>query len=318
MDYCTLSNITTITLQLIPSINHIFHIWCEIPRHSNDDISLLIIRLIRFINRLAIDNQDIIIQENSCYFLLPHFEILCQTSNLIDDITSLLITLCSTINGKRYLRQLDFVQYILHEVKRHNQLWHPLGLLITQQDLYQTVIFKRLIHLLIQRTVNVFQSLTTASNDASFDSTSRSSRHQIAMTAIEWFTLLRTHFLSYSIIVDELINSTKKVNFIHIFIDTLLSLEHDDDSLPRLIDVLIELLWTFTFSTTTNIQENLQKHIELCQWLRTNIIESIPNIRLASQAILFILDLNTKSSSKIFFFSFQYSKIFLLLLFFSC
>jgi hypothetical protein len=192
----------------------------------------------------------------------------------------------------------------LHEVKRYSQLWHPLGLLITRHDLYQTSIFKRLVHLLIQRTINIFQSLATASNDASFDSTSRSSKNQVALTAIEWFILLRTHFLSYSMIVDELINSTKKVNFINMLIDTILSLEQDDDILPKLIDVMTEILWTFTFSTSTNIHDNLQKRVDLCQWLKTNITDSLPNIRFVSQAILSTLDLTTKTPSKIFIFLF--------------
>jgi len=306
LDYCALSIITTSTLQLIPSINQIFHIWCEIPRNSNDEISLLIIRLIRFINQLALENKEEIIKENLCSFLLPNFEILCQTSNLIDDITSLIIRLCSTIIGKRHLRQLGFVQYILHEVKRYVQLWHPLGLLITQHDLYQTSFFKRLIHLLVQRTINIFQSLTTASNDASFDSTSPTSKNRVAVTAIEWFVLLRTHFLSFSVIVDGLINSTKKVNFINMLIDTILSLEQDDDILPKLIDVIIELLWTFSFSTTTNIHDSLQKRVDLCRWLKKNINNSIPNIRHASQAILATLDLNTKPSCKTFSFFFLF------------
>jgi hypothetical protein len=94
-------------------------------------------------------------------------------------------------------------------------------------------------------------------------------------------------------IVDELINSTKKVNIINMLVDTILSFEQDDDILPKLIDVMIELLWTFTFSTSTNIHDNLQKRVDLCQLLKTNITESTPNIRIASQAILSVLDLNT-------------------------
>jgi hypothetical protein len=249
LDYCTLSNITSATLLLIPSIKQILHTWCEIAQNSNDDISLLIVRLIRFINKLALENKDAIIRENLCAFLLPHFEILCQTSNLINDMTSLLISLCSTIIGKRHLRHLDFVQHILHGAKRYVQLWQPLALIITQYDLYQTSLFKRLVHLLIQRTINIFQSLTTASNDTSFDSTSPSSKNQIALAAIEWFVLFRTSFLSFTMIVNELINSTKKVNFINMLIDTILSLQQDDDISPKLIDIMIEILWTFSFST---------------------------------------------------------------------
>jgi hypothetical protein len=40
--------------------------------------------------------------------------------------------------------------------------------------------------------------------------------------------LLRTNFLSFLIIVDELINYTKKGNIINILIDTILSLQQDD------------------------------------------------------------------------------------------
>ncbi|CAF3903121.1 unnamed protein product [Rotaria sordida] len=296
LDYCTTSTKITSTLQLLPLINKILHIWCEIPQNSDDDISLLIIHLIAFINQLVLINKEAIIRENLCASLLPHFEILCQTPNLIDDIASLLIIICSTKNGKRHLRHLGFVQHILYETKRCIQLWHPLALLITQHDLYQTSLFKRLIHLLIQRTINVFQSLATTSNDTSFDSISPSSKNQIAIAAIEWFVLLRTSFLSFTMIVDELINSTKKVNLINMLIDTILFVQQDDDILPKLIDVMIELLWTFSFSTSTNIHNNLQKHIDLCRWLKTNITDSILSIRIASQAILFSLDSNNKNT----------------------
>ncbi|CAF0887125.1 unnamed protein product [Rotaria sp. Silwood1] len=296
LDYCTTSTKITSTLQLLPSINKILHIWCEIPQNSDDDISLLIVRLIAFINQLVLVNKEAIIRENICSSLLPHFEILCQTPNLIDDIASLLITICSTKIGKRHLRHLGFVQHILYETKRCVQLWHPLALLITQHDLYQTSLFKRLIHLLIQRTINIFQSLATTSNDTSFDSTSPSSKNQITMAAIEWFVLLRTSFLSFTMIVDELINSTKKVNLINMLIDTILLVQQDDDILPKLIDVMIELLWTFSYSTSTNIHDNLQKHIDLSRWLKTNITDSIPSIRIASQAILFTLDSNNKNT----------------------
>ena len=102
-------------------------------------------------------------------------------------------------------------------------------------------------------------------------------------------------------IVDELINYTKKVNFINMLIDTILSLQQDDESLPKLIDVMIELLWTFSFSTSTNIHDTLQKRLDLCRWLKTNLNSSIPNIRIASQAILSILDPNNKTLSKLFF-----------------
>jgi hypothetical protein len=298
LDYSILS---TITISLLPSIKHIFHIWCEIPKKSDEEISLLIIYLIRFLNRLAFEDKEIIIRENIFIYFLPNFDILCQTSNLIDDLSSLFVSICSITIGKQYLRQLGFVQYILYEVKRHIQLWHPLGLLIIQQDFSDTSFLKRLIHLLILRTTNIFQSLTTASNDTSFDSISPSSRYQLAITAIDWFVLLRTHFLSFSIIVDELINSTKKVHLINMLIDTILSFEQDEDILPKLIEVMIELLWTFTFSSSTNIHDILQKHTNLCRWLKLNINDSIPNIRLPSQTILSILDLNAKISGKIFF-----------------
>jgi hypothetical protein len=84
--------------------------------------------------------------------------------------------------------------------------------------------------------------------------------------------------------------------------DTILSLEQDEDILPKLIDVMIELLWTFTFSTSTNIHDNLQKRVDLCQWLKTNITDSLPNIRFTSQAILSTLDLSTQTPSKILMF----------------
>lgn len=298
LNYCTSATKFTSTLQLIPLISKILHIWCEIPLNSDDDISLLIIRLISFINQLVLVNNEAIIRENICAFILPHFEVLCQTPAVMDDIVSLLVTICSTKIGKRHLRHLGFVQHILYETKRYAQLWQPLSLLITQHDLYQTSIFKRLIHLLIQRTINIFQSITTTSNDTSFDSTSPTSKNQVGISAIEWFILLRSSFLSFSMIVDELINSTKKVNLINMLIDTILFVQQDDDILPKLIDVMIELLWTFSFSTSTNIHDNLQKHIDLYRWLKANYTYSIPSIRVASQAILFILDLNNKNSCK--------------------
>jgi hypothetical protein len=93
-------------------------------------------------------------------------------------------------------------------------------------------------------------------------------------------------------IIDELINYTKKVNLINMLIDTILSLQQDDESLPKLTEVIIELLWTFAFSTSTNIHETLQKRLDLIRWLKTNL-------NLASQAILSMLDLNTKTLSKV-------------------
>ncbi len=303
MDYCTLST-TTITLQLIPSIRKILHIWCEISQNSLDDISPLIIRLVRLINRLALSNKDSIIRENLCAFLVPNFEKLCLTSNIIDDIVSLFLTLSTTINGKRHLRRLGYVQHILNSIKRYTNFWHPLSLLITQRDLYQSSLFKKLIHLLTQRTINIFQSLTTASNDTSIDSTTPSTKNQSIIIAIEWFILLRRNFLSFLMITNELINYTKKVNLINMLIDTILSLEQDEESLPKLIDVMIELLWTFSFSTTTNIHDTLQKRTDLIRWLKTNLNISTPNIVLASQAILSILDLNNNKTLSINFFIF--------------
>ncbi len=297
LDYCTLSTTTT-TLQLIPSIRKILHIWCEIPQNSDDDTSPLIIRLVRLINRLALSNKDSIIQENLCAFLVPHFEKLCLTSNVIDDIISLLLTLSTTLIGKRHLRRLGYVQHILHTTKRYTNLWHPLSLLINQRDLYQPSLFKRLIHLLTQRTINIFQSLTTPSNDTSYDSTTPSTINNSAIISIEWLILLRTSFLSFLMIVDELINNTKKFNLINMLIDTILSLQQDEESLPKLTDVMIELLWTFAFSTSTNIHDTLQKRVDIIRWLKTNLNDTPSNIHLSSQAILLLLDSNNKSLSK--------------------
>ena len=299
LDYCTLS-MTTSTLNLLPSIRKILHIWCEIPQNFDDDTSPLIVRLIRLIHRLALSNKDSIVQENLCAFLVPHFETLCLTSNVIDDIVSLLVTLSTTLTGKRHLRRLGYVQHILHATKRYSSLWHPLALLITQRDLLQSFIFKKLIHLLTQRTINMFQTLATASNDTSYDSTTPSSKNQATMNAIEWFTLLRTTFLSFLMIVDELINNTKKANLINMLIDTILILQQDDDSLPKLIDVMIEVLWTLSFSTSTNIHDLLQKRFDLCRCLKKHFNSSTPNTRLASKAILSILDLTNRTRSSLF------------------
>jgi hypothetical protein len=298
LDYCTLST-TTNTLLFIPSIRKILHLWCEIPQKSDDDTSPLIVRLVRLINRLALSNKESIIQENLCAFLVPHFEKLCLTFNSIDDIVSLLTTLSTTITGKRHLRRLGYVQHVLQATKRYPNFWQPLSLLITQRDLYQSSLFKRLIHLLTQRTINIFQSLTTASNDTSFDSSTPSTKNQSAIISIEWFILLRTNFLSFLMIIDELINYTKKVNLINMLIDTILSLQQDDESLPKLTELMIELLWTFAFSTSTNIHETLQKRLDLIRWLKTNL-------NLASQAILSMLDLNTKTLSKVSLFHQKY------------
>ena len=299
LDYCTVSTNSS-TLQLLPSIRKILHVWCEIPQIGDDDTSPLIVRLVRLINRLALSNKESIIRENLCAFLVPHFETLCLTATVIDDIVSLLITLASSSTGKRHLRRLGYVQQILHVTKRYTHLWHPLALLISQRDLCQSSILKRLIHLLTQRTMNICQSLATASNDTSFDSTTPSLKNQAALAAIEWMTLLRTSFLSFSVIVDELINYTKKVNLINMLIDTLLALQQDDESLPKLIDVVIDLLWTFSFSTSTNVHDTLQKRLDLCRWLRTNLNESSWSIALASQAILSILDSSGKTLSNWF------------------
>lgn len=305
LDYCTFS-VTSSILNLLPLIRKILHIWCEIPQNPDDDISPLIVRFIRLIHRLSLSYRESIIHENLCAFLVPHFETLCLTSTVIEDIVSILVTLSVTLQGKRHLRRLGYVQHILQGTKRYSSLWHPLSLLLTQRDLFQSSFFKRLTHLIIQRTVNLLQSLTTASNDTSFDSTTPSSRNQAAMVAIEWFLLLRTSFLSFIAINDVLINHTKKVNLINMLMDTILSVQQDeDDSLPKLIDIMIELLWTFSLSTSTNIIETLQKRPDLCRYLKANSNLSTSNVRLASKAILTILDLNNKTTSNIVFVSFS-------------
>jgi hypothetical protein len=181
--------------------------------------------------------------------------------------------------------------------KRYVQLWRPLSLLIAQQDFYEASFLKRLIHLLTQRTINIFQSLTAMSNDTSFDSASPSSKSDVTELAIQWFVLLRTSFLTFSIIIDGLINSTKKVNFINMLIDTILSIQQDDDILPKLIDVMIEFLWTFSLSSSIIVHDSLQKRFDLCRWLQINTIDSIPSIRLTSQGILSTLDTNIKNLS---------------------
>ncbi|UJR28297.1 hypothetical protein I4U23_009544 [Adineta vaga] len=290
LDYC-IASITTSTLDLIPSIRKILHIWCEIPQNPIDDLSPLIVRLIRLINRLALTYHDAIIEANICAYFIPHFDNLCLTLYVMDDIVSLLVTISKTIVGKRHLRRLGYIQHILRTIKRPpHSLWYPLSLLITQRDFYQSSFFKRLIHLLAQRTIKILQILTKTHDDTSFDSTTSSSRDQIYIVALDWFSLLRTHFLSFIMIVDELIKYTKKINLISMIIDTILSLVEDDENSLNLIEIMIELLWTFSFSTSTNIHEILQKRLDLCQWLTTNLNTSTPNICLASQAILFLLD----------------------------
>ena len=99
-------------------------------------------------------------------------------------------------------------------------------------------------------------------------------------------------------IIDELINSTKKGSLINILIDTILSLQQDEEILPKLIDVMLEVLWTFSFSISTNIHETLQKRVDLIQWLKTNLND---NSHLTSQAILYMLELNNKTLSKFSF-----------------
>lgn len=296
LDYCTLST-TTSTLQLIPSIRKILHFWCEIPQTTDDDTSPLILRLVRLINRLALSNKESIIQENLCAFLVPHFEKLCLTNEIIDDIISLFLTLSTTIIGKRHLRRLGYVQLILPICKRFTNFWHPLALLLTQRDLNQPSFVKKLIHLLTQRTIFVLQTLATASNDTSFDSTMPSTKNQAAICAIEWLILFRTNFLSFSLIINELINYTKKVNLINTLIDTILVLQQDEESLPKLIELMLELLWTFTFSQTTNIEEILQKRLDFLRWLKTNMNNSSTNIQVISQTILYMLNMNEKNLS---------------------
>lgn len=93
-------------------------------------------------------------------------------------------------------------------------------------------------------------------------------------------------------------------------IDTILSLQQDEECLPKLIEILIDILWTFSFSTTTNIHETLQKRLDLIRWLKTNINSSSIELSLPSHGILSLIDLHNKILSKIlclfvfFFFKF--------------
>ncbi|CAF0924246.1 unnamed protein product [Adineta ricciae] len=298
LDYCTLS-ITTSTLTLIPPIQNILHIWCELPQNPAEDLSPLIIRLIRLIDRLASTYPETIVDANLCAFFVPNFEILCSTSGVIDDIISLLVTLSLTVNGKRHLRRLGYIQHILRTIKRPpHKLWYPLSLLLTQRDFYQSSFFKRLIHLLAQRTIKILQLLSNSHNDTSYDSTTSSSRDQIYLNALDWFSLLRTHFLSFTMIVDELITYTKKVNLISLIIDTILSIVQDDDDSLNLIEIMIELLWTFSFSTSTDIHDVLQKRLDLCRWLTTNLNTSTSSTYIASQAILSLIDSGNQSLNR--------------------
>ena len=283
LDYLIQSNMSR---ELFPSIYQIFQIWSETP---NEEISLLIIRLIRYLNQYSFHDREVIIRENFCAFLRPHFELLCQNSNLIDDLVSLLINLSSIPLGKEHLRELDFVSILIEQVKYHIQFFHPLALLLIQQDLYQSSFLKRLIHLLIIRTNQILQTLTSTINDTSFDSISPLSKNQLSINAIEWFILLRTQYLCFNILIDELIQSTKKLRLIPILIETIVALEQEEDIPENLIEVMMEFLWTLTFSLQTKI---IDYHSNLSIWLKNNLSSS--TIRLMSQAILFIIEPNTR------------------------
>ena len=290
LDFCTLAKISSLTFQFIPSIRQILGIWADLPVKTDEEIAPLIVRLIRLLYQLVLFDSETVVRENLGVYLVPHFASLCQISSVADDAISILLLLSSTRTGKEYLRQLETIQYVLPETKRQMRLWQPVALLLTPNDFQQPNIFKRLIYLLNQRTISIFQSLATATNDTSFDSTTPSTKNQMALAAIEWIELLRTNFLVYTTIVDEFISSAKKNNFLNMFIDTILALEQEEDIIPKLIDELIELLWTLTLSSSTSIHEHLQKRVDLYRWLKSNITDGTPTIRLASQAILSTFD----------------------------
>ena len=298
LDYCASSTVTSNTLQLLPAIHQLLSLWCEIPLEPDEPLSPLIARLIRLIHRLALFDSDVIVREGLCAYLAARFQILCQTPAVVDDLVPLLVTVSSTPLGKQHLRRTDFVAHILNEIKYIRALWHPLSLLIIQHDLWQSSILKRLSHLIRQRTIGVLQSLTTASIDTSFESLFPLPSKWAVATAMEWFALLRTGLLPFTMIIDELLDSTKKNNVLHVFFDTLLSLEHDDDLLGTVLGMMIELLWTFVLTPSTAVHEQLRKRTDLMHWLKGNLTDSMPNVRLVSQAILSVLDSKCRSLSK--------------------
>ena len=277
----------------------ILHLWCEIAPTPDDETSPLIARLVRLITRLAVINRDLIIKENLCAFLVPHFETLCLTSSLADDLVSLLITLCATTAGKRHLRRLGLVQHILPATTHASALWYPLSLLLTQRDLSVSPLFTKLVESLIQRTVHLLHSLSIV-----VDPIKSSATTQTRTVATDWLVLLRTNFLSLSRIANEFIVHKKKVNFINMLLDTLVPVQQEQDpSLSSLNEAIIELLWTLSFSLLTISSECLQKRLELCQWLTTYADVSTPTITLASHAMLSILDSSNKMFSNTFPFS---------------
>ena len=300
LDYCASSTVTSNTLQLLPAIHQLLSLWCEIPPEPDEALSPLIARLVHLIHRLALFDSEVIVREGLCAYLAARFQILCQTPSVVDDLVPLIVTVGSTPLGKQHLRRLDFVSHTLNEIKYIRPLWHPLSVLIVQHDLWQSSILKRLSHLIRQRTIGVLQSLTTASIDTSFESLFPLPSKSALATAIEWFALLRTSFLSFTMIIEELLDSTKKNNVLHLFVDTILSLEHDDDLLGTLMDIMIELLWTFALAPSTAAHEQLKKRADLMRWLKANLADSMPNVRLVSQAILLVLDSKSRSLSKCF------------------
>lgn len=298
LDLLTLSSVTDSTFDLIPSIRQVLKIWNEIHSNNELELSSLIVRFIRFLHRLTVADSEFIVKENVCFYLVGHLQYFCQNPSVVDDLTSMFLIIGSTASGKLYLRQLDFLQALLPETKRHVQLWPLVSLIVTAGDLLKSSFFKRLIHLLMQRTILIFQSLASASNDTSFDSTTPSTKNQLAQIASDWLDLLRTKFLCFTSIVDEFIQSTKRNNFLNVFIDTILAVDQEEELLPKLIERLLELLWTLSLSMSNAVGEHIQKRVDLHRWLKSNVKKGKPNIRLPSQAILLLYDPMSKNSSK--------------------
>ena len=280
LDYLIASNMSN---ELFPTIYQIFKMWCDLPKNFHEEISLLIIRVIRYFNQFSFNHRELIIRENLCSYLRPNFDHLCQTDTLLDDLVSLFINLASIPIGKEHLRQLGFLELIFDQIKLHPTFWQPLTLLLTQGDLYEASFLKRLMHLLILRTNNTLQTLSSTAHETSFDS--MFSKHQLAVHAIDWFNLCRTEFLCYTIIGDELIHSTKKLRLIPMLIETILAIEQEEELSDKLIEAMLELLWTLTFDIDTKI---LLNHSQFHQWLKDNACQST-NIRLISQGILFLV-----------------------------
>lgn len=236
-DYCLLSNGIQSKISLIPSLKSIWNSQC----------SLLISRCIRLMNQIL----SIHINESFYSIIRANFSNLCQQTDLVDELNTLILTICSIQQGKDYLRQSNFVRDLLIQIQFHEQFWFAIGILLTSNDLKSSDLLKSV----EQKTITVLQSLT---NNFEMNQS----------MAIEWFRLLREYFFCYS-------NLTKEFRFIPVYLKIIVLCKQSSE----LIDIMIDLLLTLILNSSGSISKNS----EFYHWLKTDD-------RLASKLILLLLN----------------------------